>query len=173
MARKSLSALTVVLVTAMFTVLMPCTPLQAQTRAFTADLSGTITDPSGSVLSGAKITLTSTDRGILRTYTTDATGDYTLALLPPAVYSLQVTAPDFKTYKQDGIELAAGQTVKQSVVMTVGSTAERVEVTAEAPLLNADNANISSDISAQQVVELPLNLRNVYGLAFLNSSVNN
>src|ERR1700680_2489651 len=173
MARKSLSMLTVVVVTAMFTVLMLSTQLRAQTRAFTADLSGTVTDPSGSVLSGAKIILTSTDRGILRTYTTDATGDYTLSLLPAAVYSLQVTAPGFKTYKQDGIELAAGQTAKQSVVMTVGSTAERVEVTAEAPLLNADNANISSDISAQQVVELPLNLRNVYGLAFLNSSVNN
>jgi hypothetical protein len=173
MARKSLSMLTVVVVTAMFTVLLPCTRLEAQTRAFTADLSGTVTDPSGSVLSGAKITLTSSERGILRTYTTDATGDYTLSLLPPAVYSLQVAAPGFKTYRQDGIELAAGQTAKQPVVMTVGSTTERVEVTAEAPLLNADNANISSDISAQQVVELPLNLRNVYGLAFLNSSVNN
>src|ERR1700722_12716351 len=172
MARRSLSMLTVLVVTTML-ITLPCTPLQAQTRAFTADLSGTVTDPSGSVLSGAKITLTSTDRGIMRTYTTDPTGDYTLALLPPAVFSLQVAAPGFKTYKQDGIELAAGQSAKQPVVMTVGSTAEHIEVTADAPLLNADNANISSDISAKQVVELPLNLRNVYGLAFLNSSVNN
>jgi hypothetical protein len=173
MARKSLSRLAVVAVTTMFIALMPCTPLQAQTRAFTADLSGTVTDPSGSVLTGAKVTLTSIERGISRTYTTDATGDYTLSLLPPAAYSLQVAAPGFKTYRQDGIELAAGQSAKQPVVMTVGSTAERIEVVAEVPLLNADNANISSDISAKQVVELPLNLRNVYGLAFLNSSVNN
>ncbi len=57
--------------------------------------------------------------------------------------------------------------------MAIGSIAETIEVTSQAPLVNADNANISSDISAQQVVELPLNLRNVYGLAFLNSSVNN
>src|SRR6266478_2430093 len=173
MARRSLSTSTLVLVTAMFTFLTPPTRLQAQTRAFTASLSGTVSDPSGSVLPGARITLTSTERSITRTYVTDATGNYVLSLLPPAVYSLQVTAAGFKTYKQDGIELGAGQTVEQAVVMTVGSTTESVEVTAQAPLLNAENANISSDISAQQVVELPLNLRNVYGLAFLNSSVNN
>ena len=173
MALKSLSRLTVVAVTAMFTLLLPCTRLQSQTRAFTASLSGTVTDPSGSVLSGAKVTLTNSEQGITRTYTTDATGAYTLSLLPPATYSLQVAAQGFKTYKQDRIELAAGQTADQPVTMTVGSISERVEVTAETPLVNADNANISSDISARQVVELPLNLRNVYGLAFLNSSVNN
>jgi len=173
MARISLSWLAMVSVTTVFILLIPSVRLQAQTRAFTATLSGTVTDPTGSVLSGVKVTLTSSERGLTRTYTTDATGAYTLSLLPPATYSLQVAAPGFKTYKQDGIELAAGQTAEQPVVMTVGSTAEHVEVTAEAPLVNADNANISSDISAQQVVELPLNLRNVYGLAFLNSSVNN
>ncbi|HEY1526789.1 MAG TPA: TonB-dependent receptor [Candidatus Angelobacter sp.] len=173
MARKSLSRLTVVVVTAIFTLILPCMRLQAQTRAFTATLGGTVSDPSGSVLSGAKVTLTSSERGISRTYTTDASGSYTLSLLPPAVYSLQVSAAGFKTYKQDGIELAAGQTAEQAVFMAIGSTAERVEVVAQAPLLNAENANISSDISAQQVVELPLNLRNVYGLAFLNSSVSN
>ncbi|PYV76521.1 MAG: hypothetical protein DMG97_03990, partial [Acidobacteria bacterium] len=156
MALKSLSRLTVVAVTAMFTLLLPCTRLQSQTRAFTASLSGTVTDPSGSVLSGAKVTLTNSEQGITRTYTTDATGAYTLSLLPPATYSLQVAAQGFKTYKQDRIELAAGQTADQPVTMTVGSISERVEVTAETPLVNADNANISSDISARQVVELPL-----------------
>jgi trimeric autotransporter adhesin len=79
------------------------------------------------------------------------------SLLPPAVYSLRAESPGFKTYVQNGISLAAGQTAQQPVVLTVGSVSERVAVTSQAPLLNADNANTSSDISAQQVVELPLN----------------
>jgi hypothetical protein len=64
MARKSLSTLTLVAVTAMFTFLLPCTAMQAQTQAFTASLGGSISDSSGSVLPGAKISLTSSERGI-------------------------------------------------------------------------------------------------------------
>jgi hypothetical protein len=174
MARKSSSTLTVsTLVLAVFSFLLPCTRLQAQTQAITATISGTVSDSSGSVVPGAKISLTSSEHGISRVYVTDTAGNYVFSLLPPAVYSLQVTASGFKTYKQDGIALGAGQTAEQPVIMAIGSIAETIEVTSQAPLVNADNANISSDISAQQVVELPLNLRNVYGLAFLNSSVNN
>ncbi len=152
--------------------LLPSAYLHAQSQV-TATLSGSLSDSSGASLQGGKITLTSADRGITRTFTTDATGTYVFPLLPPAVYSIRAEASGFKSYVQNGISLAAGQTAQQPIVLTVGSVSEKVEVTAQAPLLNADNANISSDISAQQVVELPLNLRNVYGLAFLNSSVNN
>src|SRR6202035_1551055 len=59
------------------------------------------------------------------------------------------------------------------VALAVGATSEPVGVAAQAPLLNADNANISSDISARQLAETPLNLRNVISLAELNSSVSN
>src|SRR3984957_4294979 len=173
MARRSLPPLTLAVVAAMFTFFLPCTPLQAQTQATTATLGGTVSDPSGGVVQGARITLIGGDLGISRTYVTDATGNYNFSLLPPAVYSLQVKAQGYKTYKQDGIALGAGQNSEQPLLMSVGAVSETIEVTAQAPLVNADNANISSDISAQQVVELPLNLRNVYGLAFLNSSVNN
>jgi hypothetical protein len=152
---------------------LPCTQANAQSTAFTATLSGSVSDPSGAQLSGATILLTAPDRGITREFTTDAAGTYVFSQLPPGVYTLQVSAPGFKTYKQTGIEMAAGQAAEQPIHMNVGANSESVEVTAQAPLLNSDNANISSDISAQQVVELPLNLRNVYGLAFLNSSVSN
>jgi hypothetical protein len=60
-----------------------------------------------------------------------------------------------------------------NISLIIGAVSERIEVTSEAPLLNAENANIASDISARQVSELPLNLRNVIGLAVLNSSVSN
>src|ERR1700688_623629 len=147
--------------------------LHAQSQAFTATLSGTVSDSAGALVSGVKLTLNDREQGITRTYTTDSSGEYVFSQLPPAVYSLQVAAQGFVTYQQDGISLAAGQTAQQPLTLRVGSVSERVEVVSEATLLNADNANISSDISARQVVELPLNLRNVYGLAFLNSSVSN
>lgn len=145
----------------------------AQTQAITASLSGTITDPAGSAVNGAKITLTSSDRGIVRTATTGDTGLYTFTLLSSAIYSLQVEASGFKRFKQEGITLGAGQNVEQNVTLVIGALTESIEVTSQAPLLNTENANISSDVSARQVVDLPLNLRNVISLAELNSSVSN
>ncbi len=147
--------------------------LIAQTQTFTATLSGSVNDPSGARVPGAKITLTSPDRGITRTFTSDQAGTYTFTMLPPGNYAIQVAADKFNIYKQVGITLAAGQNVGLEVALSVGGSTASVEVTADAPLLNTENANISADISERQVRELPSNLRNVFGLAFLNSSVNN
>lgn len=148
-------------------------PFYGQNQEVAATLSGTVTDPSGLAISGAKVTLTSAQNGVVRSYVTQSSGLFTFTLLPPSVYSLEVDLRGFKDYKQQGITLDAGQNVQQNVALTVGSASETVEVTAQAPLLNADNANISSDVSARQVVDLPLNLRNVISLAELNSSVSN
>ena len=149
------------------------TRLYAQSQAFTATISGTVTEKSGGLIAGAKITLTSAERGISRTFVTKDSGTYTITLLPPADYNLKVEQQGFETYQQHGISLAAGASATQDIVLSVGSVSQEVVVSEAAPLLNTDNANISADISQRQVVELPLNLRNVYGLASLNSSVNN
>jgi hypothetical protein len=148
-------------------------PSYGQNQEVAATLNGTVMDSTGLSINGAKVTLTSTQNGITRTYTTQDSGLFTFTLLPPAVYSLEINVTGFKDYKQRAISLGAGQTVQQNVRLTVGSTSETIEVTAQTPLLNADNANISSDVSARQVVDLPLNLRNVISLAELNSSVSN
>jgi Carboxypeptidase regulatory-like domain/TonB dependent receptor len=147
--------------------------LWAQSQAFTATISGTVTDRSGSLVSGARVTLSSAEHGITRSFTTKESGAYTITLLPPADYNLKVEQGGFQTYEQRGISLSAGATATQDVVMSVGSVTQEVVVSDSAPLLNTENANISADISQKQVVELPLNLRNVFGLASLNSSVNN
>ena len=154
-------------------VLMGSRPFYGQNREVAAALNGTVMDSTGLPINGAKVTLTSTQNGIFRTFTTQDSGLFTFTLLPPAVYSLEVKVTGFKDYKQRAISLGAGQTVQQNMRLTVGSTSETIEVTAQSPLLNADNANISSDVSARQVVDLPLNLRNVISLAELNSSVSN
>jgi hypothetical protein len=139
----------------------------------TASLSGIVLDPAGQSVSGAKATLNSPEKGFSRTFTTAENGLYSFTLIPPGEYNLEVEAPGFKRYRQDGVTLAAGQAADQNVNLSVGAISENIEVTSQAPLLNAENANIASDVSARQVAELPLNLRNVIGLAVLNSSVSN
>src|ERR1700758_3199809 len=147
--------------------------LEAQNQQVAATLSGSVTDPTGLPLKDAKVTLTSAQNGVSRHFVTQEDGLYSFTLLPPAVYTLEVDVSGFKDFKQHGLTLDAGQTVRQDVRLAVGSTSEVIEVTAQAPLLNADNANISADVSARQLAETPLNLRNIISLAELNSSVSN
>src|ERR1700730_18573800 len=154
-------------------IIFEATRLSAQSQAFTATINGTVTDRSGSVVAGAKVTLTSAERGITRTFVTKDTGAYTITQLPPADYTLKIEQPGFQTYEQRGISLSSGARATQDIVMSVGAVSQEVVVSDGAPLLNTENANISADISQKQVVELPLNLRNVLCLASLNSSVNN
>src|SRR6202035_5173225 len=82
-------------------------------------------------------------------------------------------APGFKQYRRSGITLAAGQNAEQPVSLVVGAPTDSIQVTAQAPLLNADNANISEDLSARFAEDLPLNFRSVISLTLINSSVNN
>lgn len=147
--------------------------LFAQLAVTTATLSGTVTDPSGAVIPQATVQLTSAQNGITRSVTADEAGRYLFSQLPPSTYSLSIQAKGFQTYKQTGIVLDAGQSATQNVALTVGTETQQVVVNAQASQLNTDNANIAANIDSKQVVELPLNLRNVYGLATLNSSVNN
>jgi hypothetical protein len=175
MATKQLlrSCVLMVIGIAVVLMLLPAT-LSAQSQAFTATLNGSVTDSSGAQVSGAKVTLTNAERGITRTFTTNDSGMYTFTLLPPASgYSLQVESPNFQTYKQTGIELVAGQSAQQAVVLKISGAKEQVVVEASAALVNAENPNVGSDITSRQIVELPLNLRNVYNMSLLNSSVNN
>ena len=145
--------------------------LLAQDQTTAANLNGAVDDPSSATLAGAVVTLTGVDNGVVRTATTGPSGTFSFRLLPPASYALKVEAKGFKGYRQEGITLIAGQTATQVVGLTLGSSSEEVTVTDQVALLNTDNANLSAEITSKQVVELPLNLRNVYGLATLNSSV--
>jgi hypothetical protein len=147
--------------------------LNAQIATTTASLSGTVLDPTGAVVPKASVTLASPEKAVNRTFTTDAGGRYTFSQLPPATYTLTIKAKGFEMYQQKGITLNAAQTATQNVTLTVGSETLSIVVTADAAQLNTDNSNVATDISGQQIVELPLNMRNVYGLATLNSAVSN
>ena len=143
-----------------------------QTLASTASFSGSVSDPSGARVPNASVLMVSPEKGITRAFKTDAEGNFSFSLLPAATYTLTIQAVGFKTFKQQGITLEVGQSASQSVTLTIGST-EQIEVTAAAPLLQTEDANVGAQISTKQVTELPLNLRNVFNFVELNSSVNN
>jgi len=145
----------------------------AQLATTTATLSGTVIDSTGAVIPQATVTIISDENGVHQMTTTNNSGHYSLAQLPPSTYTLTIQLSGFKQYEQRGIILNAAQSAVQDVTLVVGEQSQQVVVTAQASLLNTENANISTDISGKQAVELPLNLRNIYGLATLNSSVSN
>ena len=158
---------------ALIVIFLACAQPTLGQSQITASIGGTVLDSSGQSAGQARVTIFNADRAITRTYTTEENGFFSFTLLPPATYLLEVEATGFKQAKQEGVTLAAGQTANLNINLVIGAVTETVEVSSQAPLLNSENANIASDISSRQVSELPLNLRNVIGLAVLNSSVSN
>jgi hypothetical protein len=145
----------------------------AQIATTTATLSGVVTDSMGATVAQAAVTLSSSETGVHRVFTTDSGGRYSFNQLPPATYTLSIKGKGFEKYEQSGIVLKAALSATQDVKLTVGAEAQTITVVADATQLNTDNSNVAADISGSQIVELPLNVRNVYGLATLNSAVGN
>ena len=145
----------------------------AQSEAVSAQLSGTVQDENGATVPNAKVTLTNPDVGFTREVTTADNGLYTFTLIPPGRYQLKVEKTGFNSFLQSNIVLAVGQSSTLNAQLQVGNVSQTVEVSAQAPVLNTGSADIGSEVSSKQAVELPLNIRNVYGLVELDSSVNN
>jgi hypothetical protein len=145
----------------------------AQAQAFNASLSGSVYDKTGGVVAAATVTLSNPEKGLTQTFTTPPDGRYAFTLLPPGTYSLKVEKAGFRPYVQSGIALDAGQAATQDVSMEVGAVTQEITVTAGAAILNTESANVGTTVTQQQVLELPLDVRNVFGLVYLNASVNN
>jgi Carboxypeptidase regulatory-like domain/TonB dependent receptor len=132
--------------------------LLAQTA--TGEVNGTITDPSGASIPGAKVTITNRVTGVRNTTTSNGSGYYVLINLPPASYVLAVEQQGFKRMETAPFELAVNQTITQPVHLAVGTANETVEVKAEAPLLQLSSSELGTVIPETAVNDLPLNGRN-------------
>lgn len=148
-------------------------PAWPQSEAVSASLSGTVEDQNGAIVPGAEVTLSNPNVNFIRQVTTGDNGLYTFTLIPPGSYQLRVTKTGFSAFLQSNIVLAVGQSSTLNAQLQVGNVNQTVEVTAQAPVLNTGNADLGSEVSSKQAVELPLNIRNVYGLVELDSSVDN
>lgn len=145
----------------------------SQSQAVTAQLNGTVRDPSGAVVPGARVTLSNPDVGFRRDFTADQSGEYNFVLVPPGRYELSVEKEGFAVSHLTAFPLDIGQTSTLDIQLKVASTSQEVQVTGEAPVLTVGTPDIGSEVSAQQAVDLPLNQRNVFALVDLDASVNN
>jgi hypothetical protein len=136
-------------------------------QATTAQISGSVKDPSGAVLPGVEITVTQTATGAKRSTVSNETGNYVLASLPLGPYMLEAALPGFKTYVQTGIVLQVDDSPTINVVLQVGQVSEQVEVQANAGLVETRTTAIGQVVTNQQVAELPLNGRDPHELIFL------
>ena len=131
-----------------------CVPVFAQGET-TSAIVGEVTDTSSAVVPGAKVTVTNGETGLRRMATTDEQGRFSFAQLQPGRYSVQVEAEGFDREQVDNVAAGLGQ--KQSVNFTLRVAQSRitVEVSGQAPLVNPENANTSTTLSAPALENLP------------------
>ena len=111
-------------------------------------ISGSVVDPQGALVSGAQVTAKNVETGVVFTTTTDSAGLYRLNLLPVGTYNVEVKAQGFKTTTSNGVVVGAGRDSGLGAVhMSVGEASTTVEVTAEAPLIETTQSQISSTFS--------------------------
>jgi len=122
-------------------------------------IGGTVTDQSGAVIPGAKVTITESDTGFSRDAVSDSSGYYVVPNLRPTRYNLAVTATGFEKFAEQNIPLLANQAATVDVRLQVGSVTQTLEVTEAAPLVNTTTQTLGDVIERERMVELPLNGR--------------
>jgi hypothetical protein len=164
-AQSTISAIVVAIAVVALTL-----PLHAQ--LYTGSLTGHVTDPTGAMVPNAKVTLTDVGKQYEYRTTTDGQGLYLLRPLPPATYRLAVKAPGFADYTRTSVTLDVNQNATADVRLAVSSIKEEMVVTAEAPLLAAQDATTGQEVNQVFVNNLPLVNREVMDLTFLAPGVN-
>ncbi len=135
-----------------------------------AQVSGVISDPSGSPISGAEVKIIETEKQAVRTVNADEQGRYTFPNLPVGPYRLEVSARGFKGYLQTGILLQVGNNIQINVTMQLGAISEHIEVSAQASMVETSQNTVSQIIDERRIVDLPLNGRQLTQLILLSGA---
>jgi outer membrane receptor protein involved in Fe transport len=128
-------------------------------------ITGSVTDPSGAAVSGAKVAVVNIATGVESPTTTNASGYFSVANLISGTYRVDVTAPGFKAVTRPGIPLDIGRVVTLEFRLEVGNVQEKVLVTGEAPLLQTEQVAMGSTLTSQTLIALPTEGRNPTALA--------
>ncbi len=134
-------------------------------------ITGTVTDPTGGAIAGAKVEVKSLDTNIVYPATTNEAGLYVVPLLLPGNYSVSATREGFSRAEEPHLLLTANQRLQQDFHLEVGSVNQQVMVTAEAPQLDTESASREQVVSEQAVANTPLEGRNSFLLATLTAGV--
>jgi hypothetical protein len=134
-------------------------------------VTGLVTDPSGSVIVGAIVTITNAQTNVARKTITNSAGDYAFPALQPDVYSVKAEMPGFKSEVRGGVELQVEQIARIDFHLEVGAATQTVEVSGGAPLLTTESATVGTVIDNDRIVGLPLNGRSFTQLIALSPNV--
>jgi hypothetical protein len=135
-------------------------PATLAAQVTTGTILGTVVDSSGAVISGAKITITEITKATSQQFTTDDTGAYNAPFLVPGTYQVAVEKEGFKREVRSGIVVEVDRKARIDVTLAPGAVTETIEVTAAAPLVRSESAELGEVITERAVRELPLNGRN-------------
>ena len=142
-----------------------------EAQVTTATLVGQLRDTSGAVIPGATVVARHEGTGVSRQAVTDANGEFVMSALPNGPYTVKIELTGFKTLENHGLELGAGQTVRQTFALQVGALTETLTVAAETPLVETSASLQADNLGSQEVRELPVNRRNLTNLMSLTPGV--
>ena len=148
-----------------------CLVLPLAAQKFTGTITGTVTDASGAVVSGADVTVTNTETGAARSIKTASAGEYSFPDLPAGTYDLRVKQANFKEYVSKGVQLFVSSTATVNVKLEVGSASEQMTVEANAVQVETSTGAVGNVIEGNSVRELPLNGRSFTQLTQLMPGV--
>ena len=140
----------------------------ATAQAVYGSILGTVTDPSGAAVNGAKVSVTSQSKNVSTTEATNESGNYSVTHLIPDVYTVRIEGSGFKTLEFKDIQVSADTGSRVDGQFQVGSASEQVEVTAEAPQLKTDRADVSIEFNQKAIEDAPILNRNFTSFELLS-----
>ena len=146
--------------------------MPAKAQINTVNLSGTVYDPQGKTISGAKVSVKNLDKGSSRSATSDADGQFLIIGLPPARYELTVEAAGFAKLVNSALTLTLGQTAIFDPHLTIATASQEITVTSEAELIDTAKSTVSNNVTETQINDLPINGRNYINFTLLDSQAN-
>ncbi len=146
--------------------LLNAPPMSGQ--AVYGSVFGTITDPQGNAIAGAKVTVTSVTKDTVAVTTTNESGNYTVTHLIPDVYKVKIEAAGFKVYDLASVAVSADTSVHVDATLQVGAVTQTVEVTSEVPQLKTDRSDVAIEFNQRYVEDLPVLNRNFTNFELLS-----
>jgi len=146
-------------------------PASLSAQGASGRILGRVSDPTGAVLSGAKVTLTNEATNVSRNGLTNDSGDYSFVDVVPGTYAIQYELTGFKKNVQKSVIVDVNQVVTLNSTLQIGGSQETVEVTSEAPQVDTTSTQLGAVINDRSVNELPLNTRDTYQFLQLQPGV--
>jgi hypothetical protein len=149
---------------------LACPHLRLSAQSF-GEITGTVSDSTGAVINGAKVTVSNTATNQSRQAVTNETGIYSAPYLSPGVYDIRVENPGFKVETRKGVELQVGAVARIDFKLEIGEISQQVEVSGGAPQLATESVALGTVIENKRIVDLPLNGRDYLSLVTLSPNV--